>query len=154
MKTLKELLEEYDKTDSIKKQQELEELIVRVCEKYITALDKIASKYDVQVIDDSDYQSDRGYWGFDDDSFVILKPAGNHEVRLTYRDSWRYGGYCEIGHYFYADEVDNFDPIKFEKECRKVKCSKLEREVSAQKKELKKAEDLLAKFKEQMVDSE
>jgi len=114
MKTLRALIEEYDTTDSIKKQKALQKLIVNICQKYITSLDKIASKYDIQAIDDPDYQSDRGYWNFEDDSYVILNPAGNHTVRLIYRDSWRYGGFCIIGHTFYADEVDNFDAEKFE----------------------------------------
>ena len=147
MKTLKELIIEYSSSDSISRRNELREPIENICEEYISAKDKIASKYHVKVIDDSDYQSSRGGWTLEDDAcagFDTVKD--DYFVDLNYKDSWSYGGYCNISHTFYVKEVENFDPVKYEKYCQAIKLRSLKADVSKERQNLAKAEEKLAKF--------
>lgn len=139
--TLKELLEQYNHSDSVKERDELEDKICNFIEKFVHDAQTIAEKYDTSYFGEgTDYRLGRGNWNF--------KHAYKDCVVLSYEDYWRYGGYCNEQHSFTIKDIDDFCPQKYEKTLIKKKMTELRRDVNAAKNALERAEEKMKQFKE------
>lgn len=87
----KQLYQKYKTTDSVSEKDQLKEKIIVAAIALVKWMGETYTNmgYADEFIDDDDYRTDRGGWSvdyFDED-----------EIQFTYSDSWRYGGYCELG---------------------------------------------------------
>ena len=86
----KGLLAEWRKSDSIKRRNEIADMIYGMASKLLVRLNRLYDKYGKCYVTDDDYIEDRGSLKLDMDY------AYDDRVVLEYSDSWAYGGSCDI----------------------------------------------------------
>jgi len=96
--------DEWEKTDSIKRKEELEEQIYYAARGLMKRLIDLYSKWGKKYVQDDDYRDDRGSISLNTEE---LGYSGKERVWLRYYDHWKYGGECDFGidvHMKYLDE--------------------------------------------------
>lgn len=141
------LYEEYWKTDSISRRDEIEE---KVDKSAITIFNRVRNIFDryharKRLIDDSDYREDRGWIGlaYDGEMAVIEKDS----VLLHYGDRWAYGGECDIGIRIYAKWFDPEERQKLAKELRDARIKTLKTEIESIEKNIVRQQDLMKEYR-------
>ena len=87
------LYDEWKSTDSIKRKDEIEDIIHETAYDLLQKLNKVYANWGRKFVQESDYRDDRGYCELNTEE---LEYDGNSHVWLKYTDSWAYGGYCEF----------------------------------------------------------
>lgn len=88
------LYDEWEKTDSIKRKEELEEQIYDAALGLMKKMIDIYAKYGKKFVQDDDYRDDRGCISLNTEE---LGYGGKTRVWLRYTDHWAYGGECDFG---------------------------------------------------------
>ena len=88
------IYEEWEKTDSIKRKEELEEQIYDAALGLMKKMIGIYAKYGKRFVQDDDYRDDRGCISLNVEE---LGYGGKKRVWLRYTDHWAYGGECDFG---------------------------------------------------------
>ena len=96
--------DEWEKTDSIKRKEELEKNIFDAAHDLAKKLIDLYDKWDKKYVQESDFSNERGCYSLNTEE---LDYDGKDRVWLRYEDSWAYGGHCDFGidvHMKYLDE--------------------------------------------------
>lgn len=88
------IYEEWEKTDSINRKEEIEEQIYDAALGLMKKMIGIYAKYGKRFVRDNDYRDDRGGIYLDKEE---LGYGGKERVWLRYYDTWAYGGECDFG---------------------------------------------------------
>ena len=134
---LKELISNWNSSDSITERENISESIISQAVAYIECRYLLNSKYQ----HDKDWPDwgyngpKRGSWTMDDDPTL-----------LNYYDSWRYGGESHAGFRIKPEEIDSFDPVEYEKNLVNIKTKRLEAEIVRAENEVVKAKKNLDDF--------
>jgi len=88
------IYDEWEKTDSIKRKEELEEQIYDAALGLMKKMIGIYAKYGKRFVQDDDYRDDRGGISLNTEE---LGYSGKERVWLRYYDHWKYGGECDFG---------------------------------------------------------
>ena len=106
---LRELCENYNKTDSISTKQDLEDKIIDIAKEYIDTRVGINSEFNqfnsIERWPFSEYRIDSGS--------LSLNYVSSEKIHLDYNDSWRYGGSCSDSIVLSLDEIENFCLSKY-----------------------------------------
>ena len=97
--------EEWEKTDSIKRKEELEEQIYDAALGLMKRLIDLYAKYGKRYVQDDDYRDDRGCISLDKEE-LEYGDGGTKRVWLRYTDHWAYGGECDFGIDVYMKYLD------------------------------------------------
>lgn len=140
MKTLKQLCEDYENSDSIKERNELREEIENRCSAYLSKLYNTATeyKYTEPLFQYTDYRSNSGQITFDDFS--------DKNITVIYEDSWRYGGHCRDTLCFSFEKMESFNVEDYKKSIRKYHKTQLESDVKVYRQCLEKALEELENY--------
>lgn len=140
------LYDEYWKSDSIKRREDIEEKIEKAAVALFNQVRDIFDKYHARkdLIWNDEYRDDRGWIGLahEDDGEPIIE---NDSILLRYRDRWAYGGECSIGILVYAKWFDPEERKKLAEELRKKRIEKLDAAIEGIKKEISYKEEQLQK---------
>lgn len=149
MKTLTQLCEKYDTTDSISLREELNEEIVEVVRDYIETLLRLHIKYEGIVSDGSgicwsgtDYRKNSGTLSLSE----VYKIGEDYRLIVVYEDSWSYGGSCYESYSISANHVDNLNLAVIEKRYRYETQQKLRRDKEALEKDIERIEEELSNY--------
>jgi len=131
------LCEEYWKSDSLKRREEIEGKIAKAAIALFNRVRDIFDRYHARkdLIHDDDYRDDRGWLGLahEDDGDPIFDKTS---VLLHYGDRWAYGGECGFGIRVYAKWFDPEEWKKLAAELKEKRIASLERAVENTKKEI------------------
>ena len=138
------LIKEYKESDSASRKEAIEYSVFAKARALLHKLKVLYAKYGRDVVEDSDYQEDRGW--------LSLAEFDEDTVWLHYSDRWAYGGECDIGievpmMYLDSDEMEALEKGLCEENVSRIK--KLIQEKKDAIEELKKeVEDLEAEVNE------
>lgn len=131
------LCDEYWKSDSISRREEIEEKIAKAAKALFNCVKDIFDKYGArkELIHDDDYRDDRGWLclAHEDDGEPIFDKSS---ILLYYGDRWAYGGECGFGIRVYAKWFDPEERKKLAEELRKKRIAKLDTIIENLKKEI------------------
>ena len=99
------IYEEWEKTDSIKRKEELEEQIYDAALGLMKRLIGLYAKYGKKYVQDDDYRDDRGCISLDKEE-LKYGDGGTKRIWLRYTDHWKYGGECDFGIDVYMRYLD------------------------------------------------
>lgn len=141
MKTLKQLCEDYEISDSLKERKQLREEIENRCSVYLSKLYNIAKEnnYIEPLFLYSDYRSSSGQVTFDDFT--------DENIWVVYEDSWKYGGYCNEKFCISFKTIESFEADLYKKFIKKHHKQTLEHTVKRCQHDLKKALQELENYK-------
>ena len=129
------LIDEYEKTDSISRREEIKEKIEKAGIALFNRVRDIYDKYHArkELITDDDYREDRGWLGLaqEDDGEPIIEKGS---FLLYYGDRWAYGGECGFGIRVYAKWFDPEERNKLARELKEKRIAKLENALESEKK--------------------
>ena len=153
MKTLKKLVEELSKSDSISLKRELEDDIYTLCKNHLAKKIKICEKYKVSEFGnrsllgvdlDCDYRVNSGGFYRADDYYE------SGYVILHYHASWARGGECDFAQRIPFATVDGFNEKEFEERVIDYKIFSVEEKITLHKEEIKKLKESITQFKKEI----
>lgn len=131
------LNDEYWKSDSISRREEIEEKIATAAKALFNCVRDIFDRYHArkELISDDDYRDDRGWLclAHEDDGEPIFDKSS---ILLHYGDRWAYGGECGFGIRVYAKWFDPEERKKLAAELKTKRIASLERAIENIKKEI------------------
>lgn len=111
-------VKEYKESDSASRKEAIEYSVFAKARALLHKLKVLYVKYGREIVEDSDYQEDRGW--------LSLAEFDEDTVWLHYSDRWAYGGECDIGievpmMYLDGDEMEVLEKGLREEHTERVK---------------------------------